>query len=96
MMVALRTGQPLGHQLLVEEAEKVELPPAHADLVAAMRHRWVIGAADEARARMSELAATYGVDEVMVHPVAGAHVGTEPDRSPAREETLRLLGATNS
>jgi hypothetical protein len=31
------------------------------------------------------------VDEVMVHPVAGAHVGTDPDRSPAREETLRLL-----
>jgi hypothetical protein len=27
----------------------------------------------------------------MVHPVAAAHVGTEPDRSPAREETLRLL-----
>jgi hypothetical protein len=40
---------------------------------------------------VAELAAAYGVDEVMVHPVAGAHVGTEPDRGPAREETLRLL-----
>jgi hypothetical protein len=29
----------------------------------------------------------------MVHPVAAAHVGTDPDRSPAREETLRLLAA---
>jgi len=27
----------------------------------------------------------------MVHPVAAAHVGTDPDRSPTREETLRLL-----
>jgi hypothetical protein len=27
----------------------------------------------------------------MVHPVAGAFTGTEPDRSPAREGTLRLL-----
>ena len=24
-------------------------------------------------------------------PVPAAHVGTDPDRSPAREETLRLL-----
>ena len=95
MMVALRTGQPLGHQLLVEEAEKVDLPDAHRDLVAAMRSRWVIGGPDEARAKMAELAASYGVDEVMVHPVAGAHVGTEPDRGPAREETLALLASAN-
>ncbi len=27
----------------------------------------------------------------MVHPVAGAGVGTEPRVSPGREETLRLL-----
>ena len=40
------------------------------------------------------LAATYGVDEVMVHPVAAAHVGTDPTLSPAREETLRTLGST--
>ena len=33
----------------------------------------------------------YGVDEVMVHPVAGALRGTPSDRSVAREETLRLL-----
>ena len=93
MMVALRTGQPLGHQLLVEEAEKVDLPDAHRDLVAAMTSRWVIGDPGQARAQVAELAASYGVDEVMVHPVAGAHVGTEPDRSPAREETLALLAS---
>ena len=91
MMVALRTGQPLGHQLLVEEAEKVDLPEAHRSLVAAMRTRWVIGDPAGARAQLEGLAASYGVDEVMVHPVAGAHVGTEPDRSPGREETLSLL-----
>ena len=59
-----------------------------------MRSRWVIGDPDSARAQLAELAATYDVDEVMVHPVAAAHVGTEPDRSPAREETLRLLPRT--
>jgi len=90
-MLTLRTGGDLRPQRLVEEAEKVELPPSHQDLVDAMARRWVIGSPDSARARIAELAATYDVDEVMVHPVAGACTGTDPDRSPAREETLRLL-----
>ncbi|MDI6909915.1 LLM class flavin-dependent oxidoreductase [Nocardioides sp.] len=90
-MVALRTGGELRPQLSVEEAEQVELPPAHRDLLDAMAQRWVIGTAERARDRIEELAATYDVDEVMVHPVAGAFTGTEPGASPAREETLRLL-----
>jgi luciferase family oxidoreductase group 1 len=90
-MLALRTGGELAPQRLVEEAEKVELPPAHAELVEAMAARWVIGSPERARTRILELASTYGVDEVMVHPVAGAYAGTEPGRAPAREETLRLL-----
>ncbi|HCB05269.1 MAG TPA: LLM class flavin-dependent oxidoreductase [Nocardioides bacterium] len=95
MMVALRTGGTLGPQLLVEEAEKAiadgTVPDAHRPLMDAMRSRWVIGDPASARAQLEQLAATYGVDEVMVHPVAAAHVGTDPDRSPTREETLRLL-----
>jgi luciferase family oxidoreductase group 1 len=91
MMVALRTGAPLAPQLLVEEAEKVDVPDAHRSLMDAMRSRWVIGDPDSARAQLESLAATYDVDEVMVHPVAAAHTGTDPDRSPAREQTLRLL-----
>ena len=92
-MLALRTGQPLAPQLLVEEAERGRGARARtAPLLDAMRARWVIGdPADAPAAEIAELAATYGVDEVMVHPVAGAYAGTEPDRSPAREETLRLL-----
>jgi len=46
-----------------------------------------------AAAQVRELATTFGVDEVMVHPVAGALRGTPADRSPGREETLRLLAA---
>ena len=91
MMVALRTGAPLGPQLLVEEAEKVDVPAAHRPLIDAMRSRWVIGDPATARARLAELADTHGVDEVMLHPVAAAHVGTDPARSPAREDTVRLL-----
>ena len=90
-MLSLRTGGPLAPQLSVEAAEKVEVPAAHQPVLDAMRTRWVIGSAEEARAEVAELAATYGVDEVMVHPVAAAHEGTAAGVSPAREETLRLL-----
>ncbi len=92
-MLALRTGAPLRPQLLVEEAEKevAALPPAHADLVAAMRRRWVVGTPEQAREGVAALAASFGVDEVMVHPVTGEHVGADPAASPAREEALRLL-----
>jgi luciferase family oxidoreductase group 1 len=90
-MLALRTGQPLTPQVLVEEAERTELAGPHRDVVDAMRSRWVIGSPDQARARIVELAATYGVDEVMLNPVAGAHAGTDPTLAPGREETLRLL-----
>jgi hypothetical protein len=60
-------------------------------MMESMAQRWVIGSAERARARIDELAATHAVDEVMIHPVAGAWVGSEPDSAPAREETLRLL-----
>ena len=46
-MMALRTGQPLAAQALVEEAEAVELPRPPG-LLDAMRPRWVIGSPDEA------------------------------------------------
>jgi luciferase family oxidoreductase group 1 len=90
-MLALRTGAPLTPQRLVEEAEQVELPAQHRGLLDAMRRRWVVGDPSGAAAEVSRLAAAYDVDEVMVHPVAGAFAGTAADASPAREETLRLL-----
>ena len=51
------------------------------------------GRPQSAAAQVRELASTFGVDEVMVHPVAGALRGTPADRSPGREETLRLLSS---
>jgi luciferase family oxidoreductase group 1 len=90
-MLALRTGQPLAPQMLVEEAEKQVVPEAHRAILDSLRELWVVGDPATARAEIDELAASYGVDEVMVHPVAGAFTGTELDRSPAREGTLRLL-----
>ena len=92
-MLALRTGAELRPQPLVEDAEKTEVAEAHQGLLAAMRRRWVIGTPESAAAQVRELADRFAVDEVMVHPVAGAVAGTASDRSPARERTLELLAA---
>ena len=93
-MLALRTGQPLVAQRTVEDAETIVdagLPEAHRGVVDAMRRRWVIGDAATARTELRSLAASYGVDEVMVNPVGGAFRGTDPRTSPARVRTLELL-----
>ena len=58
-----------------------------------MSQRWVVGSAEQAREQLDELAAEYDVDEVMVHPVAGAAAGTDVTDLAGREETLRLLAA---
>ena len=90
-MVALRTGGRLAAQRLVEDAEEVDLPPQHQQLAESMLTRWVVDEPGAARERVEKLAAEFGVDEVMVHPVGGAYVGTKAGASPARETTLRLL-----
>jgi len=90
-MLALRTGQPLAAQRLVEDAERVPVAEAHEGLLRSMRERWVIGEPSYARERIADLAAEFGVDEVIVNPVAGAHAGVDPRTAPGREETLRLL-----
>jgi len=92
-MVALRTGAPLRPQATVEEAAAVTLPEEHELLAEAMLRRWVVGTPAAARERVAELAATYDVDEVMVHPVAGSSADDDPSRSANRERTLELLVA---
>ena len=45
------------------------------------------------RAQVAEFAARYGVDEVMISPVAGAFDGEPMDAALARVQTLELLAA---
>jgi luciferase family oxidoreductase group 1 len=92
-MVALRTGQPLFAQPTIEEAEEHGVPEQHRALAEQMSSRWIVGTPDLAAAQVRDLAATYAVDEVMLHPIAGAQVAALADGAPHREETLRLLAA---
>ena len=43
------------------------------------------------RADSNNSPTTYGVDEMMIHPIAGAYADDPIDRNPARETTLQLL-----
>jgi luciferase family oxidoreductase group 1 len=90
-MVALRTGGELRPQLSVEQAEKTVIPAGHQALAEQMRSRWVVGAPESAAAEVADLATRYGVDEVMINPVAGSSELDPPDRVPAREATVELL-----
>lgn len=91
MMARLRTGQPLGPVPLVEEAQVAVLTPQQQRIVDSGLRRAVVGSPVEAADQLCALAERFGVDEVMVHPVASAHRGTGPATAPARVTTLELL-----
>jgi luciferase family oxidoreductase group 1 len=91
MMGRLRTGQPLGPLDLVEDAAEQELSPQAQRVVEGALRRAVVGTPTEAADQMRALADEFGVDEVMVNPVASAHRGTDPASAPARDVTLELL-----
>jgi luciferase family oxidoreductase group 1 len=91
MMARLRTGQPLGPVPLVEEAEVAELTTQQQRIVESGLERAVLGTPVEAAEQVRALAERFGVDEVMVHPVASARRGTDPATAPARLATLELL-----
>jgi luciferase family oxidoreductase group 1 len=91
MMARLRTGQPLGPLELVEDARGAELTLEQQRIVRSGLDRAVLGTPAEAAEQLHALAKRFDVDEVMVHPVASAHRGTDPAAAPARETTLELL-----
>jgi luciferase family oxidoreductase group 1 len=91
MMARLRTGQPLGPLELVEDAQTAELTAQEQAIVEAGRQRAVVGTPSEAADQVRALAGRFGVDEVMVAPVASARRGTDPATAPARDATLELL-----
>ena len=92
LMAKLRTGQPLGPIDLAEDADKVELFPQQIAMVEAGLRRSIIGTPAAAAERITALAAEFGVDEVMINPVASARRGADPRLATARENTIALLG----
>lgn len=96
MMVRLRTGKPLTPLETVEQAQAAiadERDGNAESIMAAARSRWVVGSGSEVQTQVAEFAARYGVDEVMISPVAGAFEREPMDAAPGRLQTLELLAA---
>jgi luciferase family oxidoreductase group 1 len=94
MMARLRTGKPLTALETVEEARAAMITEADAaaeSIMTAARRRWLVGTGPDVRTQVAEFAAKYGVDEVMISPVAGAFDGEPMDAATGRTQTLELL-----
>ncbi|MGA9716037.1 MAG: LLM class flavin-dependent oxidoreductase [Aeromicrobium sp.] len=91
LMARLRTGQPLTALDLVEDAEDVDMAPQVQAMVDSGLSRAVVGTPQRAAQQVRNLAEQFGVDEVMVNPVAAARRGANPRSSVARERTIELL-----
>jgi len=90
-MSRLRTGKPLTALDRVEEAAELPLDGMQQQIVESMRQRWVIGTPEIAANHIRDLAARFGVHEVMLSVGAGLRVDEAPDSSAARRRTLELL-----
>lgn len=91
-MATLRTGAPLQPLPTVEEAAEAAAQfPEH--LLTSLRTPWFVGTAETVAEGLRGLAGQFGVDEVMVQPVAGSYADDPLDRTPNRERTVRELAA---
>ena len=90
-LALLATAEPLGRWQLVEDAQEAALTPAQQRIVDAELDRAVLGTPAQAATQLHALADRFGVDEVMLNPVASARRGVDPATAPGREATLQLL-----
>lgn len=93
MMARLRLNKPLVALETVEEALAAERDAATDQVVEAARSRWFVGTGDAVAAEARAFADRWGVDEVMLSPVAAPY-DSEPKDSPVgRAQTLELVAA---
>ncbi|WP_166981485.1 LLM class flavin-dependent oxidoreductase [Paramicrobacterium fandaimingii] len=90
-MARLRTNKPMAAVSTIEEAEAAETDALTEEFMQQALSGYIIGDQATAATKARDLAAQYGVDELMISPVAGAHDSEPLDAVPARERTLELL-----
>lgn len=93
MMSRLRLNKPLIALETVEEALAAESDAATDQVVAAARSRWFVGTGESVAAEVRGFASRWGVDEVMLSPVAGAYEAEAADSATGRAQTLELVAA---
>lgn len=96
MMARLRLNKPLTALETVEEAIAAGIAEADAatdQVVQGARSRWFVGTGESVAAEVRDFATRYGVDEVMVSPVAGAYEAEPKSSAAGRAQTLELIAA---
>jgi len=93
MMARLRTGRPLVPLESVEQAQAGEddFDAAAQDVMRSTRRSWFVGTGPDVAAGLRDFAAQWGVDEVMISPVAAAYDAEPLDASPGRIRTAELV-----
>lgn len=93
MMARLRSGQPLGPLESVEQAKggEADFGGAAQDGMRAMRNTWFVGTGPEVAQGLQDFATQWGVDEVMISPIAGSYEAEPMDTSPGRLNTVQLV-----
>jgi alkanesulfonate monooxygenase SsuD/methylene tetrahydromethanopterin reductase-like flavin-dependent oxidoreductase (luciferase family) len=90
-MGQLRLGTPLEAQRLVGEDVESVMTDGHRRVGESMWDSWAVGTAAQVADRLREIAQGFGVDEIMVHPIAGARPDDPLDTLPARVDTVEAL-----
>lgn len=85
------TGQPTEPLQLVDAAPLPDLTPEQRAVVERGLENAVLGTPGQAAQQLRELADRFGVDELMLNPVASARRCADPATAPGREATLALL-----
>ncbi|GGM61854.1 LLM class flavin-dependent oxidoreductase [Microbacterium saperdae] len=96
MMARLRLNKPLTALETVEEAIAAGIADADAatdQVVQGARSRWFVGTGESVAAEVRDFATRYGVDEVMLSPVAGAYEAEPKSSAAGRAQTLELVAA---
>ncbi|MBD8217846.1 LLM class flavin-dependent oxidoreductase [Microbacterium sp. CFBP 13617] len=91
MMARLRTNRPLVPLETVEQAKADPFDAMAESIMASTRQKWFVGTGTEVQGQLAAFAAQYGVDEIMVSPVAGAYDSEALDSVEGRAQTLELI-----
>jgi alkanesulfonate monooxygenase SsuD/methylene tetrahydromethanopterin reductase-like flavin-dependent oxidoreductase (luciferase family) len=95
MMARLRTNRPLVPLETVEQAKADPWDGLSTTIMDAARAKWFVGDGATVRAELAAFAERWGVDEVMISPVAGAYDGEPLDTAPGRIRSLELLSTAS-
>jgi len=92
-MGQLRIGPELQAQRLVGDDVESVMTDGHRRIGESMWDSWAVGTAAEVADRLRGIADEFGVDEIMIQPIAGAGPDDAIDRVPARVRTVEALAA---